>query len=59
MLDYRVLKLLPCLLFTVVFVFIVGIVADFVRQLLFKALGINKLCKKSDKLFKSVSDGEI
>lgn len=50
MLDMRVLKLLPCLLFTVVFVFLVCTVFDFVRNKLFKIIGINKLFRKIDDL---------
>ncbi len=48
--EMRVLKLIPCLLFIVVFVFIVCTVADFARNKLFKIIGINKLFRKVDDL---------
>lgn len=51
MLDYRVLKLLPCLLFTILFVFLAGTLADAIRSRLFRLLHIDKACKKIDKKF--------
>lgn len=48
--DYRLLKVLPCLIFTVVFVFVVCTVIDFVRGKLFGLLRIDKLSKTADKL---------
>ncbi|MGN0528162.1 MAG: acyltransferase [Eubacterium sp.] len=48
MLNMRLLKLLPCLLFTVLFVFFACTVFDAVRGKLFALLRVDKLCKKLD-----------
>lgn len=50
MLDMRVLKLIPCLLFTVLFVFFVCTLFDALRERLFKILRIDRLCKRTDRI---------
>lgn len=46
--DMRLLELLPCLLATVLIVYTICSLADILRAKLFKAVGIDKLCKKLD-----------
>lgn len=50
--DMRIIKMLPALLITIVFVFLVCTVFDSIRAKLFKLIGINKLCGSLDKLIK-------
>ncbi len=52
MADMRLIKMLPALLFTIVFVFLVCVIADWFRANLFKLLRIDKLCRKFDKYIK-------
>lgn len=52
MADMRLIKMLPALLFTIVFVFVVCVIADWFRAQLFKLLRVDKFCRKFDKLIK-------
>lgn len=52
MADMRLIKMLPALLFTIVFVFVVCVTVDWFRAQLFKLLKVDKLCKRFDKLIK-------
>lgn len=50
--DMRIIKMLPALLITIVFVFLVCTVFDSIRAWVFKLIGINKLCSRLDRLIK-------
>lgn len=55
LLEMRVIKLVPCILFTVLFVFVVCSVSDTLRRYTEKLLKIDKLCRKADKLVNRIA----
>ncbi|MDE6766967.1 MAG: acyltransferase, partial [Eubacterium sp.] len=46
----RLLKVLPCIIFAVLFVYIVCSFADILRAKMFKLIGVDKLCRKADNI---------
>lgn len=50
MFGMRLLKVLPCIIFAVLFVYIVCSFADILRAKMFKLIGVDKLCRKTDNI---------
>ncbi|MDE6470539.1 MAG: acyltransferase [Eubacterium sp.] len=50
MFGMRLLKVLPCIIFAVLFVYIVCSFADILRAKMFKLIGVDKLCRKADNI---------
>lgn len=48
--DMRLLKVIPCIIFAVLFVYIVCSLADILRAKMFRLIGVDKLCRKADNI---------